>query len=149
MFLKFQETQNATTASANSWTLSDLANHIDSLPNGMHWLYLTGPACKLITNNVIGVWSTCVIYKREANSIIVMIIPAETTYPVGYLAKVSSGWGTSVTFRDRPGTELTSWTGDCNSLADSLAVGENRFFHIAISLVPTMSLPNTTSRWML
>lgn len=97
MIAEFNTPTQLTGISLNSWTLADLQQHIDSLPKGLHWLYLTGPATKTITGEICTRWSNALIFKRDESLINVMIIPSTSQPCLGF--KKNAVWDSTVSLK--------------------------------------------------
>ena len=98
MIVEFNKPTQLTAISLIAWTLTDLQQHIDSLPEGLHWLYLTGPATKTITGGICAVWSSVLIFKRNNSLINVMIIPTNSQPCCGF-KKNADAWDSTVFLR--------------------------------------------------
>ena len=95
MIAEFNTPTQLAYMSSNSWTLTDLQQHIDSLPAGLHWLYLTGPSAKTITGGICTIWSNVLIFKRNEALINVTIIPSVSQPRCGF-RKDNAIWDSEV-----------------------------------------------------
>lgn len=85
-----------TILSPNSWTIEDLQAHIDALLPGLHWLYLTGPSMKTISEDRCNQWTTVLVFKRNNTLANCVFYVSTGNYPVYHMRKNNAIWDTSL-----------------------------------------------------
>ena len=99
MVFTFNEDPQPKTQLGSTTDLAALKALIDNSPVGFKWQYVSAPAAKAWTNNVITDAGILVVYKPAEVVTLCELHSLTAQEPVGILAKKSSVWSEGFEFR--------------------------------------------------